>query len=80
MDSRATLKVDIGFYMGIILWALISPLHQIHVLVSSPKILTTAHMTTRPSTPSERSGSLQGAMMPRTDVWHSNPELQKVLN
>ena len=33
MDSRAILRIDIGFYMGIILRPLLKPLDRIHVLL-----------------------------------------------
>ena len=45
MLSRAIFRVDIGFYMGVLLWPLVKYLHRIHVLFGLAMILTKAHMT-----------------------------------
>ena len=35
MDPRVILRVDVGFYMGRILWALFDSLYGIHVLLDT---------------------------------------------
>ena len=39
MDSRTIIRVDIGFYMGILLWPLLNCSCRLHVLFGFPVIL-----------------------------------------
>ena len=43
MDSRATLRVDIGFDIGTISWPLLKSLYGIHVLLANQITWTVAH-------------------------------------
>ena len=47
LDTRATVRMDMGFYMGMILWTFLESSYRIHVLL----ILTLAHVRTGKTLP-----------------------------